>query len=55
MDHVSILLYLYLACLFLFGLNGILWIALHNKHQEIKVAEERIIKLLLRSRIRRVK
>jgi hypothetical protein len=53
MTHLDIIVAAYIMGLFFFGLNGILWMALHNKHAELKVAEERIIRLLLRSKIRR--
>lgn len=53
MTHLDIIVGAYLMGLFFFGLNGILWMALHSKHNELKVAEERILKLLMRSKIRR--
>ena len=53
MLHIDIILLAYYVGMFMFGLNGILWMALHKKQAEIKSSEERIIRLLTRSRLRR--
>lgn len=46
------ILALYIGLL-LFGLQGIILMGMNNKFRELKVAEERIIKLLMRSKLRR--
>lgn len=53
--NANIILLGYYTCLGLFALNGILWMALNNKYKELKLMEERMLRLLTRSRIRRVK
>jgi hypothetical protein len=52
MTHLDIITSAYVMGLFFFGLNGILWLALHNKRREMKIAEEQIIRLLLKSNLR---
>ena len=42
----------YYMGLMVFALNGLLLIGTYNKFRELRVAEERIIKLLMRSKIR---
>jgi len=39
--------------LLVFALNGLQWMALINKQRELKVTEERIVRLLMRSKLRR--
>jgi hypothetical protein len=55
MTHLDIIVFAYILGLFFFGLNGILWVALHNKHAELRASEKRIVRLLLRGKLRRVK
>lgn len=50
---VEVGVYMILASLFLFALNGIMWMSLKNKVREIHTSEQRIIRLLTRSRLRR--
>ncbi len=53
MAPIDIIMLGYMLCLLGFAMNGILWMALHNKHNELKVAEERMIRLLTRGKLRR--
>ena len=46
-------MFFYYLGLMVFALNGILLIGISNKFRELKVAEDRIIRLLMRSKIRR--
>ena len=55
MSQLDLILMAYYLGIFMFALNGIGWIALHRKVAEIKASEERIVRLLMRSKIRRVK
>ena len=52
MEHLDVIILAYYVALFMFGLNGILWMGIHRKYTEIKVAEERILRLLIRSKRR---
>lgn len=52
LTHLDVIVVAYVLGLVFFGLNGILWMALHNKHSELKLAEERILRLLLRAKMR---
>lgn len=55
MASIDIIILGYFLCLFSFALNGIMWMAIYNKHRELKIAEERILRLLLRGNLRRIK